>query len=182
MSWFFRWSRPSGVYLRKRGLVSRLIDDTRINPSVTCGLGWVALLEELLNEVDVGHHHATAAVPPKAELIHSIACKVSGSAIKTVSSSDCELTRQGGLRRAGVGSAPTCHRQPASCEYRVATGQDTAELTFPHEKQRTGIIILATAQTRCLKCSGSDGVVGQVSETPREGSLKRSIATKGKKT
>lgn len=115
------------------------------------------LLEKLLNEVDVGHHHATAAVPLEAELIHSIACEVSRRPIKTFSSSDSKLTHQEVLRRAGVGSAPTYHQQPAACERPVATAKDTAGLTFPHEKQRMGIIILAKGDA--WNSSAQDGVV-----------------------
>lgn len=65
LSWarlLFLTSRPSGVYLQAASQSSALI----------CALRSRDVLEQLLDQVDVGHNHPTAAVTLAAELVHGV--------------------------------------------------------------------------------------------------------------
>lgn len=67
LSWIFFSFRPSGVYL------SRIVSTDLVGTQRPFAADQGRLLEELLDQVDVGHDHAAAAVTLEAELVHRIA-------------------------------------------------------------------------------------------------------------
>lgn len=60
---------------KEDGLIFVLVDSQELN-RMRCAIWDGRLLEKLLDKVDVGHHHAAAAVPPEAELIHGVTFKL----------------------------------------------------------------------------------------------------------
>lgn len=96
--------------------------------------------EELLNQVDVGHDHAPAAVSAAAQLVHSITESPlePGSRMRASTSSHIPI-RHAFIEQVQVPLPQVAH----DLEHRQIKVPflSTEAHTFPHEKQRTGIII-----------------------------------------
>lgn len=107
-------SRPSGVYLQRSVTLS---DD------VWCKCAsrrWVVeglddILKQLLDQVDVRHDHAAAAIALAAELVHGITVgRCQSSHRDCIEKTSASLTHQERCRRSARGSAPRGRPSPAS--------------------------------------------------------------------
>lgn len=100
------------------------------------------VLEKLLDEVDVGHDHAAAAVAVQAKRVHGITKSLSvsgeenpGDGIFAYPSTICSSTS----------FSKRSQMSPITCD---AVSKDHSlglwkEFTLPQEKQRTGMIMVA---------------------------------------